>query len=154
MLLFLDIDGVMVPAKGWKRPELLIDGFPAFSGKAVNALQNLISEDTTIMLTTSHKSNYSIEEWKDIFTKRGLNVRKIELLEKNTDNLDRKNEIEKWFHLYKGHEDFIIIDDDKSLNSLPEYLKRHLVLTSPMVGLTAENLEKVSKITKGFEVAI
>ena len=33
MLLFLDIDGVMVPAKGWKSPELLNDGFPAFSSR-------------------------------------------------------------------------------------------------------------------------
>jgi hypothetical protein len=31
MLIFLDIDGVMVPAKSWERPVLLKDGFPAFS---------------------------------------------------------------------------------------------------------------------------
>ena len=31
MLFFLDIDGVMVPAKGWKSPEFLDDGFPAFN---------------------------------------------------------------------------------------------------------------------------
>jgi hypothetical protein len=30
MLIFLDIDGVMVCVKGWKSPELLNDGFPAF----------------------------------------------------------------------------------------------------------------------------
>ncbi|MDI3318583.1 HAD domain-containing protein [Pinibacter soli] len=43
MLIFLDIDGVMVPAKGWKAPEMLSDGFPAFSNKATNALRNLVS---------------------------------------------------------------------------------------------------------------
>ena len=29
MIIFLDIDGVMVPAKGWKVPDQLDDGFPA-----------------------------------------------------------------------------------------------------------------------------
>jgi hypothetical protein len=44
MLIFLDIDGVMVPAKGWQRPELLSDGFPVFSLNAVNALKKLITK--------------------------------------------------------------------------------------------------------------
>jgi hypothetical protein len=47
MLIFLDIDGVMVPAKGWKSPELPDDWFPAFSDTASRVLQNLVSEDTT-----------------------------------------------------------------------------------------------------------
>ncbi|MBX9734763.1 MAG: hypothetical protein K2X37_11935 [Chitinophagaceae bacterium] len=61
MLIFLDIDGVMVPVKGWKSPEFLNDGFPAFSSQATSALQRLIAEDVTIMLTTSftlHPTNY------------------------------------------------------------------------------------------------
>lgn len=153
MLLFLDIDGVMVPAKGWKKPELLSDGFAAFSGNAVNVLQNLISEDTIVMLTSSHKSNYSVDEWKDIFSKRGIHIEKIKLLDKNIDNLSRKDEIEGWFHVNNAHEDFIIIDDDKSLNSLPGYLKRNLILTSPLVGLTNEHLANASNIKKNFEVA-
>ncbi len=66
MLFFLDIDGVMVPAKGWKSPEFLNDGFPAFSSNATLALQSLISKEDTIMLTTSHKSKFNIEEWKSI----------------------------------------------------------------------------------------
>lgn len=45
MLLFLDIDGVMVPAKSWERPALLDDGFPAFSSKTIAALQRLIFEE-------------------------------------------------------------------------------------------------------------
>ncbi|MDZ4667326.1 MAG: HAD domain-containing protein [bacterium] len=59
-LLFLDIDGVLVPAKSWKSTELLNDGFPAFGKKAVKVLQNLISENTTVTLTTSYKSRFTI----------------------------------------------------------------------------------------------
>ena len=31
MLVLLDIDGVMVPANSWKKPEFMDDGFPMFN---------------------------------------------------------------------------------------------------------------------------
>ncbi|WP_346317549.1 HAD domain-containing protein [Chitinophaga sp. YIM B06452] len=143
MLIFLDIDGVMVPAKGWKSPEFLNDGFPAFSSKATIALQNLISEGATIMLTTSHKSTFNIETWKDLFQNRGINIENIKSLPANIHNLSRKDEIINWFDLNNFTEDFVIIDDDKSLNELPDFLKAHLIQTSSYVGLTEELLQSV-----------
>lgn len=154
MLIFLDIDGVMILAKGWKSPELLNDGFPAFSSKASRVLQSLISEETTVVLTTSHKSNYTIDEWKGIFKKRGINVEKIKSLDNNVDNLSRKDEILNWFNVNNINENFVIIDDDKSLYSLPNSLKKNLILTSPFIGLTDEHLENVRAIlNKDFHVA-
>lgn len=153
MLIFLDIDGVMVPAKGWKSPELLDDGFPAFSSKASVVLQRLISEETTIILTTSHKSNYTLDEWKEIFRKRGISIEKIMSLDNNLSNLSRKDEILNWFGFNHITEDFIIIDDDKSLNSLPVFLKEKLILTSPFIGLTDEHLEDIKTIVhKDFQL--
>jgi len=146
MLLFLDIDGVMVPAKGWKSPELLNDGFPEFSSKATIALQLLISDNDTIMLTTSHKTNFSIEEWKNIFRNRGIHTNKIEHLPENIDNLNRKDEIVNWFKVNNTEENFIIIDDDTSLNDLPDYLKAHLVQPSSLIGLTEEHLVKLGEL--------
>lgn len=152
MLLFLDIDGVMVPAKGWKSPEFLNDGFPSFSIKATQTLQQLITEDVTIMLTTSHKANYTIEEWKSIFKNRGISIGKIESLPNNINNLSRKDEIVNWFNINIIHENFVIIDDDKSLNALPSFLKSNLVQTSPFIGLTEEHLEMIKLITdRGFQ---
>ena len=151
MLLLLDIDGVMVPAKGWKSPEFLDDGFPAFSIKAVSTLQNLISEEVTVVLTTSHKSNFSIEEWKNIFKNRGIKIRNLKSLPENIDNLSRKDEIINWFNVNNVNEDFVIIDDDKSLNELPAYLKENLIQTSPYIGLTEEHSEAIKSILdKGF----
>src|SRR5215210_6124997 len=109
MLFFLDIDGVMVPAKGWKSPEFLNDGFPAFSSKATRTLQSLISAQDTIMLTTSHKSKFSIEEWKRIFKNRGISIEKIKSLPENFNNLSRKDEIVNWFNDNNVDEDFVII---------------------------------------------
>lgn len=146
MLLLLDIDGVMVPAKGWKKPELLKDGFPAFSNNAIDALRKLIDQETTIVLTTSHKSNYALEEWKQIFKNRGIQVENMIALPKNIHSLNRREEIVNWLNDNHYFGRLAIIDDDTSLNDLPNYLKRHLLLTSPLVGLTTEHLESIREI--------
>ncbi len=136
----------MVPAKGWKSPELLADGFSAFSAKATSVLKRLISDETTIMLTTSHKSSYTVEEWKNMFSTRGIPVQKLKSLEPNHANLSRAEELLAWFKTNSPNEHFVIIDDDKSLNALPDFLKKNLVLTSPLVGLTDEHLEPIGRI--------
>jgi hypothetical protein len=146
MLIFLDIDGVMVPAKSWASPVILEDGFPDFSAKATNTLRNLISEDVTIMLTTSHKWRYSIETWKTIFAKRGILLHKLDRLDDNVSHLNRKDEIMQWIDAHHQHEDFVILDDDTSLNDLPDLLKKHLILTSPIIGLTENHLEAVKSM--------
>lgn len=155
MLILLDIDGVMVPASAWKRPEFLNDGFPAFNNRATEALQKIISETSaTLLLTTSHKSNYSISEWNAIFKLRGIIVTKIERLEGNSLNTNRKDEILNWFSSTNSKEKFVIIDDDKSLNALPSNLKEKLVLTSPLVGLTMDMAFDAIAILKQEEMFV
>lgn len=155
MLILLDIDGVMVPASAWKRPEFLNDGFPVFSNRATEALQKIISETSAnLLLTTSHKSNYSISEWNAIFKLRGITVTKIERLEGNSLNTNRKDEILNWFSFTNSKEKFVIIDDDKSLNALPSNLKEKLVLTSPLVGLTMDMAFDAIAILKQEEMFV
>ena len=94
MLILLDIDGVMVPGNSWKRPEFLNDGFPAFSTRATQALQKIISETSAdIVLTTSHKCNYTLEEGISIFNARGFKLDKINRLPENTNYSSRKEEV-------------------------------------------------------------
>lgn len=144
MLVLLDIDGVMVPANSWKRPEFLNDGFPAFSNRATKALQRIIFETgATIVLTTSHKFSYTLEEWKNIFIERGIKINAIDRLSENINHLNRKEEILNWLQTNTINEEFIIIDDDKSLNSLSDDLKEKLIQTSATVGLTDELIEDV-----------
>ncbi|MNE99925.1 hypothetical protein D3C80_1986720 [compost metagenome] len=44
--------------------------------------------------------------------------------------------------------DFVIIDDDKSLNILPKEIKDRLVLTSGSVGLTNELADQAISVLK------
>jgi 16S rRNA C1402 (ribose-2'-O) methylase RsmI len=151
MLLYLDIDGVMVPANSWRQPILLEDGFPEFSLNAVRSLDRIISNSSAnIVLTTSHKYKYTLKEWNDIFKRRNINVNKITRLPKNTTNLNRKDELIHWFNTKNSKGRFIIIDDDKSLNALPKFLKDKLIQTSGSVGLTDyladKAIEKMEKL--------
>ena len=148
MLVFLDIDGVMAPAKSWQRPDLLEDGFVQFSTKATRVLQNLLDHftDSTIILTTSHKSRFSLSHWKSIFERRGLRVNEIKSLNDNTDFQSRKDEILNWLDSNDVQEDFIIIDDDKSLNDLPKFYKDRLILTSTLVGLNESHWAQIQAI--------
>ncbi len=143
MLLFLDIDGVMVSGAGWKTPANLEDGFPMFSPKAVDALKQLVSKNTHVVLTTSHKSRFSVPEWKKIFEKRGVMINVLSCLDPNNTFRTRKDALLHWFDTNQTVENFLIIDDDSSLHALPARLKQHLIITSPLVGLTREHLAQV-----------
>ncbi|QPH40332.1 HAD domain-containing protein [Pedobacter endophyticus] len=144
MLLLLDIDGVMVPANSWRRPEILEDGFVEFSPKAIEALNKILKEHVfEIVLTTSHKFKYTLADWREIFNKRGVNVNTVKRLNDNTNNLNKKNEIINWFNTKADLDNFIILDDDKSLNDLPALIKSRLVQTSASVGLTQDIADEV-----------
>ncbi len=154
MLVLLDIDGVMVPASHWKRPEFEADGFPKFSKKATDALQKIISETGAgILLITSHKSSYRIAQWQAIFSVRGFENLRIKKLHKNAGNLNRREEIMKWVE--KGHESpFVIIDDDKTLNNLPSNIKSKLVQPSATVGLNEALANTAISILKSPQGAL
>lgn len=149
MLIYLDIDGVMVPASSWRKLEILGDGFPEFSSKATEALNKIISAtNADLVLTTSHKHSFTIEGWIEIFKTRGVIVNKVSRLPENSNNISRKQELLEWFNAENSTEKFIIIDDDKSLNGLPENLKNRLIQTSGSVGLTDYLADEALQIVK------
>ena len=151
MRILLDIDGVMVTTPSWKPAEIHSDGFPSFNSRAVSNLQKIISETgASIVLTSSHKSSYSVTEWKDLFNTRGINV-PIEKLDDNVDKLNRKDEILNWLK-YNTLEDYVIIDDDNSLNDLPSDIKEKLVLTSSLIGLNDDKTNLALEVLKNSEL--
>lgn len=148
MLILLDIDGVMVPANAWKQPEFLDDGFPMFNTRSVKALQKILIEtNASILLTTSHKTKYKVAQWRDLLKSRGINAKKIHRLNSNSLSVSRKDEILEWYtKKHIANEEFVIIDDDKMLNTLPADIKNNLILTSPSVGLTDDLADEAISI--------
>lgn len=156
MLILLDIDGVLLPANSWKKPEFLEDGFPAFNLSSVKAFQRILSEtNAKVLLTTSHKTRFNISQWKELFKSRGIIPFKIQALTTNSLQTTRKDEILDWYvNIHVPNEEFVIIDDDKMLNSLPENLRRNLVLTSPSIGLTDELADEAISILRKRDLQI
>jgi len=140
----------MVPANSWEKPELLEDGFPVFSSKSVKALQRILSAtDASILLITSHKATYKISEWRNLLKSRNINPKKIKRLSSNSLYTSRKDEIIDWYEkMHSPNERFVIIDDDKMLNGLPESIKRNLILTSSSIGLTDDLADEAISILK------
>nr|WP_121273478.1 HAD domain-containing protein [Pedobacter schmidteae] len=151
MKFFLDIDGVMVHANPHKPVDLEKDGFYKFNTIAVNILKSVLYETKDeVILSTSHRFKYDINRWKEIFLSRGIKMNHISIIEtsySSTRRISRKTEIEHW--IIENHiksSDVVIIDDDKSLNDLPKYLKDRLVLTNPYTGLN--NITDLTSILK------
>lgn len=150
MKIFLDIDGVMVHANPSRKLEFDNDGFYTFNIAAVNVLNSVIkiNGEDELILSTSHRFRFTIIEWEKIFEHRGIHAKKISILNLPLHNRStRKTEIIDWIRYCKfKSKDIIIIDDDKSLNGLPENLKKRLVLTDPYKGLN-DSIE-IDKILK------
>jgi hypothetical protein len=107
----------------------------------------LSETNASVLLTTSHKSKYKIAQWKDLLKSRGLNPKKIHRLASNSLQTSRKDEILQWYNQKRlPNEEFVIIDDDKMLNDLPENIRHNLILTSPSIGLTDDLADEAISI--------
>lgn len=139
MKYFLDIDGVMVSGNSLKPVITDVDGFYKFEDDAVNSLNAVLKSDDEIILSTSHRFSYTIEDWKKILKRRGITETNVSMVEVVMDVIAgsaRCSEIMFWVHRCRfEYDDVVIIDDDKSLNDLPKGLKERLVLTDSFFGL-------------------
>ena len=137
----------MVHANPQKSVELEEDGFYKFNSIAVEVLNSIILKTKDeLILSTSHRFRFNLIQWKEIFKSRGICTEKISILNLPLQhNNSRKTEIIYWITEHNfSTDDIVIIDDDKSLNDLPAYLKQRLVLTNPYLGLnTSSDLSKI-----------
>jgi hypothetical protein len=150
MIILLDIDGVLETTPTWRQVELHTDGFMRLND---NALENLSilhrKTNASIVLTTTHRISYDEAKWKEIFSSRGLffeNISKINDKAELNQLLDRGAEIKEWVENKGQNQNYVIIDDDSSINSLPDKIKERWVSTKPLIGFDKEALEKALQI--------
>lgn len=142
MKIFLDIDGVMVHAN----PQRCVkiddsDGFYQFNDIAIELLNSIKFKHIEFILSTSHRFRYSKSEWSNIFKRRGIKFDSIDILDVSLDKrYSRRLEIEEWICINEYEPmDLIIIDDDKSLNSLPIEYKSRFYLTNSYTGMNSKD---------------
>jgi hypothetical protein len=149
VVILLDIDGVLVTTPPWRAVELEADGFLKFNERAANNLVRITDQTKAgIVLTTTHRINYSIGEWQAFLQTRGIHsplISKINDVVTIGGMADRAAEIAEWVSLNVG-ETYVIIDDDLSIHRLPQAIKARCVLTKPMIGLDEEATFKALNI--------
>lgn len=103
MLLLLDIDGVMETSPAWKTPQFLADGFYQFNAVSEKNLKEIIHRfQPEIVLTTTHRVNYTLNAWLEIFRLREIEVHKISKINEaqSPGEIKKRNiEIEEWFFI-------------------------------------------------------
>jgi len=143
-MILLDIDGVMLP-EPCEQEERLPDGFKAFAPDAINNLSWLIRKtDAEIVLTSNHRVSYPVYKWPAIFKARGIDVSKINFINDLPFHkmMDRATEIKAWVAAQPAGTNYVAIDDDHSLATLPSAIQQRCVMTDPLIGLDRDAAKK------------
>jgi hypothetical protein len=140
MTILLDIDGVLVTTPIWKPVEIHEDGFMKFDKSSSKNLATLMNRiNPTIVLTSSHRTSYSITKWIDIFHARGIPVHRLEKINFGSTK-NRADDIKEWIE-NNPNELYIIIDDDLSIHKLSGDIKKRWITTNPSIGFHRESLQ-------------
>ncbi|MDO7873735.1 HAD domain-containing protein [Hymenobacter sp. ASUV-10] len=150
-VILLEFDGVLVTTPIWRPVELLADGFMKFNEKAAGNLNRIIElTGAELILTTTHRITYGIDEWCRLLATRGIRAPRISKINEAATisaMSKRAAEIEAWVTKC-GVKNYVVIDDDSSINGLPDFIKNRFVQTKPMLGLDDESARKALGILR------
>ena len=147
-LLILDLDGVLITNPSWRADRIHSDGYSEFNKSCVENLNRLLTLfEFDIWLCSTRRTVKTLSEFNQIFKNRGIRNSIVGFLPEYQDCKTRKEEIEKFIMEFKVS-DFLIIDDDKSLNGLEIGIKKHLISTELMKGFNDEKLIEATETIK------
>lgn len=147
-ILILDLDGVLITTPAWKADTIDHDGYSAFNQSCVQNLNQLLElYDFQIWLSSTRRTVKTLQEFNLIFKNRHI-LQNIEGFVPQYPNCkNRKEEIIQFIKEYKI-DDFLIVDDDKTLYDLDKKTKERLISTELIKGFTIEKLnEAIKKLT-------
>jgi hypothetical protein len=148
MYLILDLDGVLITNPSWKADQIDSDGYSEFNKSCVENLNRLLSlAKFDIWLSSTRRTVKSLTEFNLIFKNRNIKNEIIGFLPEYSNCKSRKDEILEFIEEFKVS-DFLIIDDDKSLNGLKKSIKEKLILTELTKGLDSEKLKEATEKIK------
>jgi len=143
-LLILDLDGVLITNPSWKADQIDSDGYSEFNESCVENLNRLLTlAEFDIWLSSTRRTVKNLTEFNLIFKNRGIKKEIVGFLPEYTDCRNRKEEVLKFIAEFKVS-DFLIVDDDKSLNGLESGIKEKVILTELTKGLDSEKLKEAA----------
>lgn len=146
--IILDLDGVLITTPSWRPDELHSDGYSDFNKTAVENLNGLLSEvNAELWLSSTRRLNKTLKEFNEIFRNRNIKRELTGFLPSGTLGLKRRIEIDSFLN-HEAVQNFLIIDDDQSLQELDEMRKAFWVRTDSMLGF---NLEKLIEAKQKIE---
>ena len=141
--MILDLDGVLITTPPWKPDRIDRDGYSEFNESCVENLNTLLaSTEFDIWLSSTRRTVKTLNEFNVIFKNRGIKNKIVGFLPVYPDCKTRREEVQKFITDFSVS-DYIIIDDDKSLNGLEPKIKKHLISTELMKGFNFQKLKEV-----------
>ncbi|NML64286.1 hypothetical protein HHL22_03610 [Hymenobacter sp. RP-2-7] len=152
MVILLDLDGVLITTPSWRAVESEPDGFFRFNAQATANLTTILAAtNAAVVLTTSHRINFSLSQWTAFFNTRGLVPAAITKVNDQTTLPapgSRASEITAWVARPGNPTNYVVLDDDPSLHGLPLAIKNRCVFTKPLIGLDTVATQQVLHILR------
>ena len=143
--LFLDLDGVLITTPLWKPDPIDTDGYSMFNLDSVKNLNELLKTHSfEIWLSSTRRSAKTITEMNSIFNHRGISqsIHNYVPQSQYTHQISRNVELETFIQ-ENNVNDYLIIDDDKSLRNFGD--QDRLVLTEYHRGFDINKLKEAKK---------
>ena len=139
-IILLDLDGVLITTANWRADDIHEDGYSDFDDECVQKLNTLADETGyDIVLSSDRRRGVGIEKMNERFKARGVEkpiIAYVPDYNEGTDAvwLNRRQEIEMFLEEFKP-DNYLILDDDKSLSGASEEIKSNWIQTYMSIGL-------------------
>jgi len=140
-VIILDLDGVLITTPPWRRDEIESDGYSKFNSSAIekfNMLTDGLDFECELWLISDRRKGKTLEQLNLIFQNRKIN-KQLNGLVPVYGHMSRKEELEKFIN-ENEFDNFLLIDDDSSLESLND--KCFWVKTKSLIGFGDEELNE------------
>jgi len=137
-IILLDLDGVLITDGEWKANSIHEDGYSDFNSECVERFNEFADEiGYDIVLSSDRRRGADIDKMNERFKARGVKKPIIAYVpEYNVEGrlwLNRRQEIEMFLEEFKP-ENYLILDDDKSLSGASDEIKANWIQTYMGVG--------------------
>jgi len=134
-IILLDLDGVLITTAPWRSDEMHEDGYSNFNPICVENLNRIIKDTGyDIILSSARRVDVRIDKMNKYFQARGVDKLIKDYVPIYREANNRREEVEMFLEEYQP-ENYLILDDDKSLSGASEEIKKNWIQTSLMIGL-------------------